>query len=55
MMSGTDGTVQGDSGGNDEITDGTGGQLGDTDCRSLSLHGTSGFSPTETEGDLFVS
>ena len=57
MVSRSNGTVGGDGGGDDDVTDGTGRQLVHLieSKKVRSLHGTGSFSPTETEGDLSVS
>jgi hypothetical protein len=57
MVSGTDGSVGSDRGGDDDVTDSTGRQLVHlNESKEVgSLHGTGGFSPTETESDLSIS
>ena len=54
MVSRSDGTVESDSSGDDNVTDGAGRQL-TTGIMNSNLHGTGGFSPTETKGDLIIS
>jgi hypothetical protein len=55
VVSRSNGTVGSDGGGDDDVTDGTGYQLLGHHLVPMSLHGTGGFSPTETESDLRIS